>query len=286
MILACSIRLVQQSATGRFQLETASQRLRLYDSSTRTQFHVCLVSTVHLADARYYAEIQQECESFDRVLFELITDKSLTEVLGRTCRINKPVRASDEQRRIASIYQLVPQADVMDCTRPHWVLADVSREELVQHERSLGQGCLRQSISTALRTLSRGPALRASSALRPLAWVLPAPELSLLLDDWTSSGGAPPGTVLRAIAVAAATIDLQAARRLSFAQTLSTGEATQQGSLAASLVAWRNKRAVDAVYEAAIVEDCKEIALLYGALHMRGDICRISTLEAGVGVRH
>ena len=97
-------------------------------------------------------------------------------------------------------------------------------------------GGSKSGLETALRTLNRGPASRSGGGflgsgelLRRLAWTLPAPELALLLDDWTNSGGAPPAQVLKGLAGATASLDLNAAKRLSFAQTLATGEATQIG---------------------------------------------------------
>ena len=268
VVAASSIRLVQR-AEG-FRLETASQRLRLKDRTTGTQFFVSLVSTVHLADQQYFAGIQRECESFDRVLFELIADESLTQEVNGVRRLREPLRASEQQRQMARSLSLSPQIDVLDCTRSNWALADVPRAEVLQREISLGGSGPLASFRSALRTLGRGPASRANNALRPLSWVLPAPELALLLDDWTSSGGAPPAKVLQAIAGAAVSLDIDAARRLSFAQTLATGEATQRGSPAAALVSWRNERALQTVEEAVGSGNCRELALVYGALHMRG----------------
>jgi hypothetical protein len=57
---------------------------------------------------------------------------------------------------------------------------------------------------------------------------------------------------------------LAQAQRLSFAQTLATGEATQWGSVAAELVRARNAAAMDEVQLAA-ADGCESVALLYGA---------------------
>ena len=98
--------------------------------------------------------------------------------------------------------------------------------------------------------------------------LLPAPEAALLLDDWVASRGATLSPALRELVLALGRLDFGAASRLSFAQTLAAGEATQGGSLAGALVRWRNARALQEV-ERARAAGCERIALLYGALHMR-----------------
>ena len=104
--------------------------------------------------------------------------------------------------------------------------------------------------------------------LRLLLFCLPAPEAALLLDDWVATGGATPAPVLRALGGAVSRVDLGLASRHSFAQTLASGETTQQGSLAGALVRWRNAKAVDEV-ERAVASGASDVALVYGALHMR-----------------
>ena len=285
------------------------ERIRADTKQKLRPFYVNLISTVHLADEEYYTGLQRECEPFDRVLFELIADESTTTCENGVRRLRAPLCATPELRQLSSGYGLVPQVrvqrapnamrernsfpqaacltaravrnvsrpqvDMLDCMRPNWALADVPRNELLVKERDVSGGS-NAGLRTALRTLSRGPASRSGGGvlgsgvlLRRLAWTLPAPELALLLDDWTNSGGAPPAQVLKGLAGATASLDLNTAKQLSFAQTLATGEATQIGSPAAELVRWRNTRAMDEV-ESAVEAGCEEIALLYGALHMRG----------------
>ena len=75
---------------------------------------------------------------------------------------------------------------------------------------------------------------------------------------------------------------MDAARRLSFAQTLAAGETSQEGTLSGSLVRWRNARALEEV-DAALAAGCTRLALLYGALHqrdMRSRLLQRFTLEA------
>ena len=67
-------------------------------SLNRRLVSVDLLSTVHCAEENYYAELQGQCESYDRVLFELLVDEALTvkavdTVTGRELRrLDVPLR--------------------------------------------------------------------------------------------------------------------------------------------------------------------------------------------------
>ena len=282
------VRLVKVAPTT-YELQTADVRLSLRDDARGGDaFDVDLLSTVHVADASYYHGIQAQCDTYDRVLFELIVDDSLVEtktdeVTGVAVRrLSTPLRAAPALLSLAERNGLDTQVEALDCTLPGWVLADVTRRQLSVQEARLQQPGLAAgrntlapgfaSLATPLRLLLVGPTAASKSsrgsALRPLLSLLPAPELCLLLDDWITSGGPELSPALRALATALGRMDLGAARRISFAQTLAAGETTQEGSLAGALVRWRNGRAVDAV-EAARDAGCTTLALVYGALHMR-----------------
>lgn len=201
MVLGCAatIRLAQSPHT--FTLETASVQLRLRprlpleeriraDKKQKLRpIDVSLISTVHLAGAEYYSGLQTECEGFDRVLFELIADESTTQLVNGTRTLRAPLQATPELRQLASSYGLLAQVDSLDCSRPNFALADVSRAQLISKEGEVGAS-RSSTLSGALRTLARGPASRSGggivrAARRRLAWALPAPELALLLDDWS-----------------------------------------------------------------------------------------------------
>lgn len=283
------VRLVKAGPT-KYDLQTADVRLSLRDDSRGgSTFFVDLLSTVHVADHAYYSGLQARGEEYDRVLFEMIVDDSLvtTEAdaaTGNTIRrLSTPLRAAPALATLAERNGLDTQVEALDCTRPRWVLADVTRRQLAVQEARLQEpglatgrntlaGPVLSSLASPLRLLLVGPAGSSKnsrgSALRPLLSVLPAPEIALLLDDWITSGGPELSPAIKPLAAALGRLDLGAARRLSFAQTLAAGETTQEGSLAGALVRWRNACAVDAV-EAARAAGCSRLALVYGALHMR-----------------
>lgn len=247
-------------------------------AANRKPFRLSLISTVHLAEPPYYEALQRDCDAFDRVLFELLVDETSVTVDDATGerRLAIDLQAAPGLASMAARNRLATQVGALDCRRDErWVLADVSRRQLaVQESRLRGESMPYASaaggglIGSQLRALfSSGPSTR-PAPLRLLLFLLPAPEAALLLDDWISSGGATPAPVLRALADAISRLDLGLASRLSFAQTLASGETTQQGSLAGALVRWRNVRAVEEV-DRALDNGCEDIALLYGALHMR-----------------
>jgi len=266
-----------------FQLQTATVRLAL-TTARGTDFTVDLISTVHVASPDYYEEMQAQLEGYDRVLLELLLDDasvtSEVDAAGNTVRrLNTDISAPPALQQLAGQYGLRTQVDALDCRRSNAVIADVSRRQLAVQESRLQLGQARRGSIGILPPVPRGLSalvapLRSiflgsrASGLRPLLLLLPAPELLMLLDDWIGSGGAAPAPSLRPLATALGRFDLAAARRLSFAQTLAGGETTQEGTLAGSLVRWRNERAVQEV-DAALASGCTQLALVYGALHQR-----------------
>ena len=265
------------ASTGSIALQTATVRLSLRERDTRRPFTVDMFSTVHLADAPYYEALQSQCESnYDRVLFELITDEENTRVdADGTRRLCTPIRATPALRETARVHALSAQADVLDCTRARWVLADAPRAEVLCQQLPPDARDFRARAADAIRsgvgTVLGGPSAASWAARtlrRPALLLLPAPEVALLLDDWVGSGGAVPARALAQLAAALATLDIRTARRLAFAQTLAQGETTQRTTAAAESVRARNALAVDGV-GAARRAGCDRIALVYGALHMR-----------------
>jgi hypothetical protein len=249
------------------ELQTANVQLSL--SSNGRPFELSLVSTVHLAEPPYYAALQREADSQDRVLFELLADESAVDTDDNGVRrLKAPLHPAPALASLAAQNRLTTQVSALDCCGESWVLADVSRRQLsVQEARLRGTRNDGGPLGESLLRLAGGRAGRAGP-LRLLLCFLPAPELGLLLDDWLASRGATVAPGLRALLVALGRLDLGAASRLSFAQTLASGEATQAGSLAGSLVRWRNERAIAEV-DRAIEAGCGRVALVYGALHMR-----------------
>ena len=287
-----------QRTRDALELQTASVSLALMDRETRKPFELSLLSTVHLAEPPYYAALQRACDEYgyDRILYELLVDEtsvSVDEAGAR--RLSVELQPSPGLAAMAARNRLTTQVGALDCQRDgRWVLADVSRTEWLEKEADAGFGApfadapARLKLIAPLRSLlTSGPPKDTSdfrpSPLRLLLALLPAPEAALLLDDWIASRGAAPAPVLLALSSAISRFDWGVAGRLSFAQTLASGESTQAGSLAGALVRWRNARAIEEV-DRALAAGCAKVALLYGALHMRDLRAKLQAKYKLVGV--
>jgi len=263
------------------ELQTAVERL-LFLNRTRT-FEIDLISTVHLAEGAYYESLQSLADGrdgsepyYDRVIFELLGETSLFESdASGARRLRADLQPAPALANQAARNQLATQVEKLDMKPDErWVLGDVSIAELQQKQEELGASFaealapLRSLVTSGPPDISRRDRVSLWRLLQ-LA-TLPAPELALLLDDWIAAGGVMPAPTLVAIASALSRFDLGTASRLSFAQTLASGDTTQELSRSGCLVRWRNERAVEEV-DRALNGGCKRVALLYGGLHM-GDL--------------
>lgn len=268
---------MRYAARFRIHLPAASVVLTLSDPERGDRpFELGLLSTVHLAEAPYYSSLQDAADGYERVLFELLADESVFEPADAAGarRLRVPLQPAPQLAALAARNQLTTQVGGLDCRRNGWVHADVTRRQLAVQEARLRASSVdlldSSPLAEPLRRLIAGSAGGGSAPrfLRALSCLLPAPEALLLLDDWTMSRGARLAPGLRALYDALSRLDLSTASRLSFAQTLASGETTQQGSLAGALVRWRNAQAMDEV-ERALDAGCTRVAMVYGALHMR-----------------
>jgi hypothetical protein len=93
----------------------------------RTPLSVDLVSAVHVADASYYADLQSRLASYDRVLYELVADKSKMQPDATRWQPPPPEARRRRgrglvgaiQRFVAAALQLTFQLEQLDyCARP------------------------------------------------------------------------------------------------------------------------------------------------------------------------
>jgi hypothetical protein len=256
-----------------------------------------------------------------KVLYELLLDEAFLETdpttgqrrLGKTL-----VGASAADQRTASRYNWACQVDVMPYQREGWIHADWTRQEFTRAWREqTGQDELETprgealwqwampgpsaatEVATALlvgpptladdsrRRLFSNLFLPGSSlaqGLRLALWLtIPAPELSILLLDWSSTTATTPrrngGNLLQASwspvvqTVLQATLAgrLDVIRRLAFGQVLLTGSRpVKSESLAQSLlIQGRNRKALAVLDEelAAHPGEATTFALVYGSSH-------------------
>ncbi|CAM9133077.1 unnamed protein product [Chrysoparadoxa australica] len=265
---------------------------------------VDFISCLHIADSRYYAELQQKALSYDRMLFELITSHDYTTVEDGLVRVPTKLYPTDEQLMLSRSFGLFPQLMCLDYARDdRWVLADLPKEEVQRQLEGKDQGTgwlqrLKEVWDGAVIGYSRGgkflpkfflekPRGTAAAsgaqehtspavlAIRALLWLTPCPELSILLLDWGRSyppaGGLSP--VLPHIIGSFLSGDFFTAKKLAYAQQLVSAQGGDGGvfgitSSSKVLVQSRNSQVLDSL-ERAQADGCKRVGVLYGGLHMR-----------------
>lgn len=300
------------------------------------EIDIDLYGMTHVAQPSYYAELQNLLESgcYDSVLFELITESSNTKAVSSKL---PPLKSSDSSsmsvsqgitigvgdtqlrqlqvplyaeatEALASRLGLVSQMVLPYHLRDNWFIADLDSETVRQLETSRRD--TNRARASAYRWAGRGADRRLSlksfflsdssftSILRLFCWLLPAPELGLLLFDWSRTldarnGGFP--KVLLPLLQNLASLNFADARRLAFTQQLLNGlpDAGGYGGGAGSdtevRVVERNReclRVLDAAIQRALTESTRttdaipaqpvRIAILYGVYHVAG-------LSAGLG---
>eukprot|EP00903_Cladosiphon_okamuranus_P019887 g18279.t1 len=275
---------------------------------------VLLVSMVHLADQDYYTEIMREADSFDRVLFELIAGPDVSGLdSGGNRAVTEYVYPTREQNILARSYGLAAQLNCLNycylCTErtdngpsrrssskksPRWVLADLSRDEIVrlqqsQGEKEIGLGGWQGFMEEVTRALVVGrqagnkilpkffPPLgsslnRPALVLRALLWLVPSPEAGIMCFDWARSYPRAGGVSVLASSIAESVIsgDFFTAKKLGFAQQIVSGQAGggNWGQSDEVVVKARNRVVVEET-ERALEDGCRKIMVLYGGLHMQ-----------------
>jgi hypothetical protein len=212
-----------------------------------------------------------------------------------------PIQPTRHDRNTASQYGLTCQVDGIHYCRDKWIHADLTREEFLaalnegqtQHQERRAETPLWALASTSptstlqegLSSLLNPPSISSSSnalsrrlfshlflpgssfaiLLRSLLWIVPSPELSILLVDWSTITSK---TSDIAIPVLLSLISGRwgTARRLVFGQVLVGGSGEKDGSKNGVLIEKRNERALN-VLKTVQGEGGKRIALLYGAGH-------------------
>ncbi|GAB0497725.1 hypothetical protein MMPV_009062 [Pyropia vietnamensis] len=278
---------------------------------------LALVSLLHVAEARYYAALDAllgdasgdgadggdsrlgvdratDGSPFAAVFTELVTEPSCLswDPIRRGYTVSVPLVPTGSCRRLAASVGLVAQLDALP---PHlhggWLVADVRADALRQQVGGVpgdtspagttpGVDAAVGRAAAARR--SRATAARLGAALlRAALWLVPLPELALLLTDWASPtvtarrSAAGPGAsetpaaraatgastvtgrsaaggsvgispLLPVVVLAAARGDLPGVRRVLFAQTLLAGAAVAAASQPSLTIGARNSAAMAA----------------------------------------
>ena len=173
-----------------------------------------------------------------------------------------------EAQQLAATHDLVPQTAALPLNAKGWYVADVSAERLRAWQRASGEAAP-PPLLKALRIILLGPDPR-PSPLRACAWLAPAPELAMVLQDWLWVGDRP-APVLGALLDRLMASDVGGARRLALAQILTSRQpAPEAGSPGPppppELIARRNTVALEALRAAWQAGD-RRVAMLYRVQH-------------------
>ncbi|KAJ4822595.1 hypothetical protein Tsubulata_021924 [Turnera subulata] len=140
-------RFKEGSDGGSWDLQTAivSYKSR-FPSSSLVQ--VDLVSTIHIADKEYYKTLQEELESYDCVLYEMVISREALVKKGKLFSLKRlgghgsyaeEFTTGSIRRQMAGILGLDVQGDCLDYGADNWFHADLDYETFEQLQLERGE---------------------------------------------------------------------------------------------------------------------------------------------------
>ncbi|GLJ29963.1 hypothetical protein SUGI_0592310 [Cryptomeria japonica] len=281
---------LRKNQIGGEDLQTAvvSYRKQLPWSILQPGFQVDLVAAIHIADKEYFADLQQELANYDRVLYEMITDKDPKQS-NRNPRTRwiPPKRLPGAryqkfniigfiQRSMASILGLYFQLECLDYRRDNWYHADLDYHtfKLMQRERGENMFKLAREMS-AISSKEITKSIFEREDLDPwkskLLWVarfFPMPLVGLfLIESVCGFSSSPNGRSPEMKALFH--LDLATAMKLFLAKQI-TSEFSQGKTkwVKNSVIIGERNRVVMEELRAAMNDGCQKIAILFGSGHM------------------
>jgi len=267
---------------------TYRKQLRLPWSILQPQYQVDLVAAVHLADKEYFASFQKELASYDRVLYEMVSDKDPQQTNGNpNLRWMPPKRMPGVrgrrfgvigiiQRLMAQILRLDFQLDCLDYRMANWYHADLDIQtfKLMQFER--GESMFKFArdmtiLSSKAITNSVSVPKDLDTWRSKLLWasrVLPMPLVgmffieSICAHPYSLISDSPEMKALFRLDLAAA-MKVFLAKQLTSELTFGTTDLVEK-----SVIIGERNKVVMRELQGAMHEGCKKIAILYGAGHM------------------
>jgi hypothetical protein len=223
---------------GEGKLETGIVSYRK-ESADGGPIEVDLVAAVHIADGRYYRDLQKRFRSYDRLLYEMLKPKGVEPVRGE-----RPDNLlSFFQRALKDVLQLEFQLDGIDYLEKNFVHADLDPETFFRLQRERGESLLTLLFNALRAELERQAAGKSSQ------------EASLLELLAAFTGGDAPRS-----------LKLIFARQLEDMEYILAGfEGPGRGE--SVIVSERNKVALK-VLEEVVASGHRKIGIFYGAAHM------------------
>ena len=205
---------------------------------------VDLVGAIHVADADYYARLNDRFTDYDAVLYELVAPEG-----ARPTPNAEPTNiVSGLQVGITQLLELHFQLDDIDYTRPNFVHADLTPEALAQSMSDRNESVLTylQRILTA--SVDEGALASSNIGAPALLAMLFSPDRARMLK----------------VLFATSMLDVETFSRII------------EGDTGSSLVGERNARAV-AVLADRIRRGDRHIAIFYGVAHLPDMAHRLET---------
>ena len=294
------IRILKRGKHYDFQTAVTSFRKRTDGDDKVVDLH----SQIHFADESYFSHYSSM--KYDAVLYELLVGEEMITRPQTSLRKLKsvngmnPIQPTPSDRNTASQYGLTCQVDGINYCQEGWIHADLTREEFVNvlnqgqemQQKQDGRPLWALASTSPTNTFQEGisslinpPAVSATSnlsrrlfshlflpgssfaiLLRSLLWIVPSPELSILLVDW-STINSKTSEIAIPVLLSLMTGRWGTARRLIFGQILVGGASQKDESKNSVLIEKRNQRAMDVLSIVEKQDKKNEIALLYGASH-------------------
>ncbi|CAL1359525.1 unnamed protein product [Linum trigynum] len=255
--------------TGELQTAIVSYRKQSPESTISSSLQVDLVSAIHIADKEYYSTLQKELESYDCVLYEMVTKgkKENPETATRLRLILRTMHSwfdrilIDFGRRLMEpILSLDDQVKCLNYEAENWYHADLDNETFtrLQYERG-------ESVWTYAIPKSKGKLLIwAAFLLLPTSVAIAAIRLCT---------GRSPAPYFTELAGALSRLDSDAAMKVSFANLLTSEfvQKTVDEEEKSVVIGERNRVAIEALKRAMDEKGHhnSKIAIFYGAAHMR-----------------
>jgi hypothetical protein len=228
---------------------------------------VDLVAAVHIAEPSFFQALESSWDDYDAVLYEMVAPKEMlvpsTQESGlrslrpttRQTRMRRTVQMNmvgSLQRFLRDQLKLSFQLEAIDYKRPNFVHADLDAETFQKMQSERGESILSLMLQSMLREMSRGPTGSVGPSLPELLMAMKSPDKARQLK-------------------------LLLAREFNRIDEQLAGMEGDKGSV---LLTERNKAAMRVLREMLAKGDKRNIAIFYGAGHLKG-MEKILTEEMG-----
>lgn len=113
-----------------------------------TATKVDLIGAVHIGEAAYYEELNQLFDQYDVLLYELVAPEGT--VIQKNTRSNSDNPISFLQNATKSFLGMESQLEKIDYTKPHFLRADMTPEQIAEKMQSRGENMLTLALSALL----------------------------------------------------------------------------------------------------------------------------------------